>query len=248
MSEGEPTGSSRTPSSDEAQDPAATEVRGSIWADPDELDPDWRPPSRLSLVPRWVKVLTPVVALALVVAVVWSLGGFKGDRSLVNRVPFGTTIKVGGIEITPRFAEWKWSTTDEQWQASVAASCRLPDVDVVQMRGFELSRAVWAGRVNYRETSTDTVSTFGGSRTLSGIDMASLTPGAPAVPCSFSFQFDRQLSGKTPPENVVNFLVLDVVHVKEDRSQEGGAGWKIGSGPSTIMQVPAVVRQLPRDS
>ncbi|CAI9403605.1 hypothetical protein AESSP_01039 [Aestuariimicrobium sp. T2.26MG-19.2B] len=215
-------------------------VDGSIWADPDDLDPDWRPPRSWSLAPRWVKVVTPVLALTIVVGLVWSLHGFDEARDTQTRVAFGSTITTGTVAITPRFAEWSNDRYDKVWKLAISGSCHhSPVVNAPETAGHELDDAILAARPNTRQVSTQTLVYFGEARQLgSSTQYSSLTPGAPPVPCFLSFEFDDP---GTPVESEVVLLVADLRYRAEDLSQQGGSGWKLGTR-TTVMRVPAVVR------
>lgn len=214
---------------------------GSIWVDPDDLDPDWRPPSRLSLVPRWVKVLTPIAVLALVVAVVQGLHGFAEADDIETRVPTGSTIVSGTLSITPRLAEWSWDGSAKAWKVSISASCGQVDVagDAPQTPSYHLDDALVVGRPNTHDVSTRALVNFGESvRGQSRTDYSALTPGAPPIPCSVEFDFDP---GNAPPESEVTLLVFDLHYRSEDLSQQGGSRWLTGSR-ATSVRVPAVIR------
>ncbi|MGJ6981569.1 hypothetical protein ACSDQ9_13755 [Aestuariimicrobium soli] len=233
----------------------AAETTGSIWVDPDDLDPDWRPPSRLSLVPRWVKVLTPGVAVLLVSSIVFGLHGFRRAGDIETRVPTGTTIVTGTMRITPRLAEWSWDQHAKAWTLSVSASCsRVELVDgSPEVPTYQLDDAIYAGRPNTRAVSTQTLVNLGENvRGQSHTDYSSVTPGAPPIPCSIDFEFDPvATTGKGPrpdqpggdqPESEIILLVFDLSYRSEDLSQQGGSRWVPGS-KATTMRVPAVVRE-----
>lgn len=218
------------------------QASGSIWADPDELDADWRPPSRLSLVPRWVKVLTPVVALVLALGLIQIAGGFRRATDTETRLPLGSTIITGNASFTPRQAHWRWSDSDKTWKASVSGSCQHVSAvsDAPEVPTHRMGDAMFLVRPNTREVSTSTLINLGeGVRGQSFTDYYSLTPGAPPIPCAAEFEFEQS---DAAPESMVNLVVFDLTYRSEDLSQQGGARWLTGSRV-TRMQVPAVITE-----
>ena len=218
------------------------QASGGIWADVDELDADWRPPSRLSLVPRWVKVLTPVVALVVTLGLVQVLGGFRPAKDTETRLPLGSTIITGNAAFTPRQAHWHWRASDKAWKVSVSGSCQYvaTALDAPEVPSYRLADAMYLGRPHTRDVSTDTLVNLGeGVRGASFTDYSSLTPGAPPIPCAAEFDFEPHTAA---PESEVTLMVFDLTYRSEDLSQQGGATWLVGSHVTT-MRVPAVITE-----
>lgn len=171
-------------------DVSTAPARPPLWLDEAEVDAGWPDPTgRRRTLPPGAVYLALLVALALVAALVWGLGGFRRRTDVLEDTAPGTLVTAGPYEL--RFSEvTAQQRTDFRggvtWRVTVTGEGRTTgDVTIAPTyfgdHGMFVAKDEASGDVQVPKSQS-----FRTSGSLSG---AAFTPGLPLQPYRLDFDF-----------------------------------------------------------
>lgn len=227
-------------SSSPALDPLAHRRRRGVWTDSGRLDPDWEQPRARGRLPRWLTLGVPALLIAVVIVVVWLLGGFKERHDRVTVVTPGTTISSGDYRMTFTLATAtpEESFGDPVWRFRAYGTIRTVGDEARTPRLASSSVVAAQCPANKEIASTKDVQV--GTRVGRDHHTGTVTPGLPAVPVVWEFDFTT----KCTPTEVLRLIVLDQRYYDNTLLKTGEKGWHTIDA-ATEVRLPVTVMPAP---
>lgn len=169
-----------------------TDADRRVWLDPERPAAEWPAPVAAPgrSVSPGVVLLVVVVALALVVALVWGLGGFRRRTDVLVDTAVGTTITTGPYELrfTEVTAQQRTDYKDEvSWRVSVVGEGRTTG-DEALAPDFSGDDGMFVAKDRASgEYHTADNQLVGAEAEIGGV----FTPGLPSKPFTVVFEFSR---------------------------------------------------------
>lgn len=163
------------------------DTQARVWFDTQPLESDWPGPTRR---PRWVIPVAVVAAVALVMGLVWAVGGFGERRGSFPLLAAGTTYETGQLRVTLEYAEASVSIGGDEYSIVAYGTC----TNVSDTPTVSTNDRAFAGLVLGDSATPDAeLVTYGRSGTNATTELnPDLRPHSCAV--SFSFPITTRLT------------------------------------------------------
>lgn len=202
-------------------DPLAHHRRRGVWTDPGRLDPDWERPRARGRLPRRLTLGVPALLIAALIVVVWLLGGFGRRHDRVSVVTPGATISSGEYRMTFTQATAEAATSFDKkiWRVRAYGTIRTVGDTAGTPAISDSSPLVAQCPADKEIVSPQSVRI--GTRVSTDFAGGTVTPGLPAVPAVWEFDFSTTCT----PTELLRLVVFDQRYYDNTLLKTGEKGW-----------------------
>lgn len=212
------------------------EQASGVWTDTDPLDEDWAEPKPVRHRPLWLAAGVPVVVLALLVTLVWSVGGFEMRRNAVHLQDPGTIVESGPFEFIFTEATAQPAYEEDGWKVTVIGTGRVTG-DTAERPPTGDDGPFVARDPKSREVQVPLTPEVGEPPTPEDrAEGTYFTPGLPMVPIKLEMEFSEAYE----PTAKLTLVVLQQEFTDNTLTGTGEKSWN-NANSGTIMDLPVTV-------